>query len=101
MRCAEIVIGILNEPTRADHYYAAVHRAFNETRRMMVKNDTRYRKFYEDIFWYKKLLIKRRIGAKDKFEDDEKEYGAGPVNGFMTYAEEMVMKVELPKNMSS
>ena len=52
MRCTEVVIGILNDPTRADHYYAAALCEFSETRRTLINE--RFQQFYEDILWYQK-----------------------------------------------
>ena len=95
MRCPEVVIGILNDPTRSDHFYAAVHRAFNETRRMMIKNTERFQQFNEDIIWYQKWKNKMVQRTRNEAESDEREYGTGPVKGFMTYAEEMGMEVSL------
>ena len=95
VRCPEVVIGILNEPTRANLYYAAVHRAFNETRRMLIKDTIRYHQFYEDTLWYQKWKARMDKRTQDKADNDEREYGTGPVKGFMTYAADMGMKVTL------
>ena len=38
MRCPEIVLGLLNDPTRVDHFYASAFRAFIDARRMLRKS---------------------------------------------------------------
>ena len=41
-RCIEVVLGILNDPTRVDHTLAPVARTVSDARRMLRKNEDRY-----------------------------------------------------------
>ena len=41
-RCIEVVLGILNDPTRVDHTFASVLRTIGEARRMLRKIEGRY-----------------------------------------------------------
>jgi hypothetical protein len=41
-RCIEVVLGILNDPTRVDHTFAAVARTVSDARRMLRKSEDRY-----------------------------------------------------------
>ena len=42
MRSVEVVMGILNDPTRVDHTFAAVMRTRIHTRRVLMKSEERY-----------------------------------------------------------
>ena len=52
MRCPEIVLGLLNDPTRVDNYYASAFRAFIDARRMLRKNAARYDAFIDTSTMY-------------------------------------------------
>ena len=52
MRCTVVAIGILNDPTRVDHYYAAAYRSILDTRRMLKKSPKRYDQFIEQLIYY-------------------------------------------------
>ena len=52
MRCTEVVSGIINDPTRVDHYYAAAYRSILDVRRMLKKSTQRYDQFIEQLIYY-------------------------------------------------
>ena len=65
LRCAEIVVGILNDPTRIDHMLAAHSRAFIDARRMLMKSQERMDRLITDLKLYK-----------------GKGQGVGPMHGY-------------------
>jgi len=46
-RCVEVVMGILHDPTRVDHTFAAVAKAVSDARRMLRKDEPRYQQALE------------------------------------------------------
>ena len=52
MRCPEIVLGLLNDPTRVDNFYASAYRAFIDARRMLRKNKARHEAFIDTSTMY-------------------------------------------------
>ena len=69
MRCPEIVLGLLNDPTKVDNFYASAFRAFILARRILRKNSARYDAFIDTSTMY---------GGKDNIN--------GPVHGLYQYA---------------
>ena len=69
MRCMEVVVGVLNDPTKVDHYYAAAYRSILDARRMLLKSSARYDQFI--------LLLMR-------YDESEDINGVtGPVHGLV------------------
>ena len=52
MRCPEIVLGILNDCTRVDNYYASAFRAFIDARRILRKCSCRHQTFIDTSCLY-------------------------------------------------
>ena len=71
MRCTEVVIGILNDPTKVDHTYAAAYRAIIDARRMLGKQQSRYDQFMHNIQKYHSACIQNAT--------------VGPVHGFLMH----------------
>jgi hypothetical protein len=49
MRCPEVVLAILNDPTRVDNFSSAVARAFMDARRTLRKDVDRRKRFIESL----------------------------------------------------
>ena len=49
MRCAEIVLAGLHEPTRVDLFFAAAYRGIMLSRRIALKSDARYAQFVRSV----------------------------------------------------
>ena len=69
-RCVEVVTGILNDPTKVDHTFAAVMRTMIDTRRILMKSESRYLQAV-------RILHKYAAGI---------QHSAGPVHGFVVKA---------------
>jgi len=67
MRCVEVVTGILNDPTKVDHTSAAVMRTMIDTRRILIRSESRYLQAV-------RILHKYAAGI---------QHSAGPVHGFV------------------
>ena len=63
-------MAILNDPTRVDHTFAAVMRTLIDTRRVLMKSETRYQQA---------VVILHQYAAG-------RRHSAGPVHGFLVKA---------------
>ena len=69
MRCPEIVLAGLHEPTRVDPFFAAAYRTVMLARRIAHKSDARYAQFIRSV---------EAAGAPDKLRNLH-----GPAHGFL------------------
>ena len=77
MRCSEVVLAIMHDPTRTDPFYSAAYRSFMDARRMLLKRPDRVTDLYEDL-----QLVK-----PGKFIN-------GPAHGLVRYAISLGMRFE-------
>ena len=57
MRCTEIILAVLNDPTRIDQQYASLFRSFHDARRVTRKSRKRADKLKEDLRLQLKLEV--------------------------------------------
>ena len=69
LRCPEIVLAVLNDPTKVDNFSSAAMRAFTDARRTLMKDIDRRKNFMESLYLH-------NDGSKLN----------GPVHGIMEYA---------------
>ena len=68
MRCREIVLAVLNDPTKVDPHSSSAFRAFVDARRMIRKNPQRLQDFCEILY-----------------NLDKEQYVNGPAHGLARY----------------
>ena len=78
MRCREVVMAILNDPTKVDPHSCSAHRAFVDGRRMLRKNPQRFQDFSEVL---------------NNLSDQQ--YVNGPVHGLARYSKYLGIKYKL------
>ena len=76
LRCPEIVLGILNDPTRVDNFSSAAYRALLDARRTLRKSQERRDRFIEALNLYQR-------GSKLN----------GPAHGIMEYAQALGIEI--------
>ena len=71
LRCVEVVIGILQDPTKVDHAFAASYRSILDARRMILKSPQRQMDFLDNVMVYCKNASTSTT--------------VGPVHGFLMH----------------
>ena len=79
MRCSEIILAVLQDPTRIDQLYTSVHRALIDARRLLKKSEKR-----ADLF--RKCLENYAKGGA--------EHITGPAHGIITACEKIGVTIE-------